>query len=99
MSDFILKNVHRERVDFSKIKTVFPIPDLLDVQRESYKRFLQLDLQPAERQDLGLQSVFNSVFPMSDFRGTSSLEFVEYSNGNWECKCRKLQGLEHLRGK
>ena len=98
MSDFITKNVHRERVDFAKIKTVFPIPDLLDVQRESYKRFLQMDLLTAERQDLGLQSVFNSVFPITDFRGTSSLEFVEYSIGNWECKCGKLQGLEHLRG-
>jgi DNA-directed RNA polymerase subunit beta len=82
MSDFI-KNVYRERVDFAKIRTVFPIPNLLEVQKQSYQRFLQMDLLPSEREDIGLQSVFNSVFPITDFRGTSSLEFVEYSIGNW----------------
>ena len=96
MADFV-KNVYRERVDFAKIKTVFPIPNLLDVQKQSYRRFLQMDLLPSEREDVGLQAVFNSVFPITDFRGTSSLEFVEYSIGNWECKCSKLNGLEHLR--
>src|SRR5437763_8961110 len=52
---------------------------------------------PSEREDAGLQSVFKSVFPISDFRENSSLEFIEYSIGNWECKCGKLQGLHHLR--
>ncbi|MBI3940849.1 MAG: DNA-directed RNA polymerase subunit beta [Acidobacteria bacterium] len=98
MSDF-LKNVYRERHNFAKIKTSFPIPNLLEVQKKSYQRFLQMDLLPTEREDVGLQSVFNSVFPITDFRGTSSLEFVDYSIGNWECKCGKLRGLEHLRGK
>ena len=45
----------------------------------------------------GLQTVFNSVFPISDFRGVSDLEFVDYSIGNWECKCGNLKGLHHLR--
>ena len=98
MSDF-MENVYRERLDFAKIKSVFPIPNLLEVQRQSYQRFLQMDLLPGEREDLGLQSVFSSVFPITDFRGTSSLEFVEYSIGDWECKCGTLRGLEHLRGK
>ncbi|MFQ5928167.1 MAG: DNA-directed RNA polymerase subunit beta [Acidobacteriota bacterium] len=96
MADF-MKNVYRERVDFAKIKSVFPIPNLLEVQKISYQRFLQMDLLPSEREDVGLQSVFNSVFAITDFRGTSSLEFVDYSIGNWECKCGKLEGLEHLR--
>src|SRR5437899_3151978 len=52
---------------------------------------------PSEREDAGLQSVFKSVFPISDFRENSSLEFIEYSIGNWECKCGKLAGLHHLR--
>ncbi|MBX9603762.1 MAG: DNA-directed RNA polymerase subunit beta [Bryobacteraceae bacterium] len=56
-----------------------------------------MDLLPAERDDSGLQSVFASVFPISDFRGLSQLEFVEYSIGNWECKCGTLKGLHHLR--
>src|SRR5579871_6493474 len=72
-----------ERVDFSKIKTSIPIPNLIEVQKKSYERFLQM--------------VFNSVFPISDFRGVSDLEFVDYSIGNWECKCGNLKGLHHLR--
>ncbi|MCC6858806.1 MAG: DNA-directed RNA polymerase subunit beta [Bryobacterales bacterium] len=86
-----------ERVDFSKIRTSIPIPNLIEVQKKSYERFLQMDLLPNERDDVGLQSVFNSVFPISDFRGVSQLEFVDYSIGNWECKCGNLKGLHHLR--
>ncbi|MGH7552512.1 MAG: DNA-directed RNA polymerase subunit beta, partial [Longimicrobiales bacterium] len=86
-----------ERVDFSKIKTSIPIPNLIEVQKRSYERFLQMDLLPNERDDAGLQTVFTSVFPISDFRGLSQLEFVDYSIGNWECKCGNLKGLHHLR--
>ena len=93
-----LKNVYRERKDFARRPSIFPIPNLLEVQKTSYRRFLQMDLLPPERDDFGLQSVLSSVFPISDFRGTSSLEFVDYSIGGWQCKCGKLEGLEHLRG-
>ncbi len=93
----IQQNGVSERVDFSKIKTSIPIPNLIEVQKKSYERFLQMDLLPAEREDIGLQTVFNSVFPISDFRGVSDLEFVDYSIGNWECKCGNLKGLHHLR--
>ena len=86
-----------ERIDFSKIGTAVPIPNLIEVQKKSYDRFLQMDRLPSEREDSGLQSVFNSVFPITDFRGISSLEFVDYSIGNWECKCGNLKGLHHLR--
>ncbi|MCX6544828.1 MAG: DNA-directed RNA polymerase subunit beta [Acidobacteria bacterium] len=91
------KNIYRERIDFSKIKTTVPIPNLIEIQRKSYERFLQMNRLPTEREDIGLQSVFKSVFPISDFRENSSLEFIEYSIGNWECKCGRLQGLQHLR--
>ena len=93
------KNVYRERIDFSKIKTTVPIPNLIEIQKKSYERFLQMNRLPSEREDVGLQSVFKSVFPISDFRENSSLEFIEYSIGNWECKCGRLMGLEHLRKK
>jgi DNA-directed RNA polymerase subunit beta len=86
-----------ERVDFSKIYTSAQIPNLIEVQRESYNRFLQMDLIPEERENIGLQAVFGSVFPVSDFRETATLEFVEYQIGNWQCKCGNLEGLEHLR--
>src|SRR5919106_6195069 len=91
------KNIYRERIDFSKIKTTIPIPNLIEIQKKSYERFLQMNRLPSEREDAGLQSVFKSVFPISDFRENSSLEFIEYSIGNWECKCGKLSGLHHLR--
>ncbi len=86
-----------ERQDFSKIKTAVPIPNLIDIQRESYNRFLQMDLLPEEREGTGLQSVFKSVFPISDFRETATLDFVEYHIGNWQCKCGNLEGLKYLR--
>src|SRR3954454_5832633 len=86
-----------ERVDFSKFYTSAQIPNLIEVQRESYNRFLQMDLIPEERDYIGLQSVFASVFPVSDFRETATLEFVKYQIGNWQCKCGNLEGLEHLR--
>ncbi len=91
------KNVYRERIEFSKIRTTIPIPNLIEIQKKSYERFLQMTRLPSERDDAGLQSVFKSVFPISDFRGNSSLEFIEYSIGNWECKCGRLTGLHHLR--
>ncbi|HEY6219024.1 MAG TPA: hypothetical protein VIV65_03135, partial [Gemmatimonadaceae bacterium] len=85
------------RHDFSKIRSYMALPNLIDVQRKSYDRFLQMNLLPEEREDTGLQSVFTSVFPFSDFRETCSLDFVKFSIGNWECKCGSLKGLEHLR--
>jgi len=86
-----------ERVDFSKIYTTAQIPNLIEVQRESYNRFLQMDLIPEERDKVGLHAVFQSIFPVSDFRETATLEYVEYQIGNWQCKCGNLEGLEHLR--
>ena len=87
----------RQRINFSKIPTVIKIPNLIEVQRRSYERFLQMNLLPSEREDAGLQAVFNSVFPITDFRGIAQLDFVDYSIGNWECKCGSLKGLHHLR--
>ncbi len=91
------KRAIRSRLDFSKIPTEIQIPNLIEVQRRSYERFLQMDKLPTERDDLGLQSVFASVFPITDFRNLSELEFVDFAIGNWECKCGHLKGLHHLR--
>src|SRR5262245_11966544 len=91
------KSTSRERTNFSKIRTAIQIPNLIEVQKKSYERFLQMNMLPEEREDTGLQAVFNSVFPISDFRGVSTLEFISYSIGNWECKCGNLKGLHHLR--
>src|ERR1700716_721015 len=86
-----------ERKNFSKIRSFMDLSNLIDVQRRSYERFLQMNLLPEERDESGLQAVFTSVFPFSDFRGACELQFVKYAIGNWECKCGRLKGLEHLR--
>ena len=50
----------RERVNFSKIRTAIQIPNLIEVQKNSYERFLQMNMLPEEREDTGLQAVFGS---------------------------------------
>ncbi|RPH49833.1 MAG: DNA-directed RNA polymerase subunit beta [Desulfobacteraceae bacterium] len=71
----------RLRKNFGKIQRIVEIPDLIGMQRESYRRFLQIDVPPEKREDIGLQSVFKSVFPIKDFTGSASLEFVSYRFG------------------
>ncbi len=90
---------YRERKDFSKIKSLFPIPNLLDIQKKSYLEFLQMELLPEEREEIGLQAAFKDVFPISDFKETTQLDFISYSIGNWECKCGSLKGVENFRGR
>ena len=68
----------RVRRNFAKIPKIIDIPNLIDVQKSSYAKFLQQDTPPDKRQDIGLQAVFKSVFPIVDFNETSSLEFVQY---------------------
>ncbi|BBO92571.1 DNA-directed RNA polymerase subunit beta [Desulfosarcina ovata] len=68
----------RIRKSFGKIKKIVEIPDLIGMQRDSYQRFLQMDIPPEKREDIGLQAVFKSVFPIKDFTGSASLEFVSY---------------------
>ena len=92
-----INRTNSRRRDFSRIVTTLPIPNLIDVQRRSYERFLQMALLPEERSNQGLQAVFTSIFPFSDFRETCSLDFVKYSIGDWQCKCGTLEGLEYLR--
>ncbi|MDI6853406.1 MAG: DNA-directed RNA polymerase subunit beta [Deltaproteobacteria bacterium] len=70
------------RKSFGKIERVVDISNLIEMQRESYTRFLQKDAPPHERQNFGLQGVFKSVFPIRDFSGACSLEFVDYTLGD-----------------
>src|SRR5215467_3571072 len=71
-------NPQRLRRNFAHIKNIIEIPNLIEIQRESYDKFLQLKVTPEERDDQGLQAVFKSVFPIRDFNQTASLEFVSY---------------------
>ena len=68
----------RVRKFFGHIKEVAEMPNLIEVQKASYDQFLMVDEPAGGRLDEGLQAVFRSVFPISDFSGTSMLEFVRY---------------------
>jgi DNA-directed RNA polymerase subunit beta len=72
------ENAPRVRKSFSKIASILEIPNLIDIQKQSFERFLQTHVEPEKRESVGLQAVFNSVFPIKDFSDTASLEFVGY---------------------
>jgi DNA-directed RNA polymerase subunit beta len=83
------------RFDFSKLTSVMEIPNLLAVQLDSFRDFLQLEIAPEKRDKKGLQAVFQDIFPISDARGNFSLEFVSFKIGNpkytvEECQERDL---------
>jgi DNA-directed RNA polymerase subunit beta len=68
----------RNRLDFAKIPTILEIPNLIEIQQESYEKFLQINTPPEQRKDIGLQEVFKSVFPIVDFNEMARLEFDSY---------------------
>lgn len=72
----------RERRDFSKIPVKIGIPNLIEIQKASYERFMQREALPDQRADIGLQSAFTSVFPISDYNNTTMVEFIDYSIGD-----------------
>ncbi|MBS3818669.1 DNA-directed RNA polymerase subunit beta [bacterium] len=92
-----IDNQYRNRINFSKIKSSFPMPELLSVQKNFYSDFLQMELLPEERKDVGLQAAFKDIFPISDFKETTQLDYINYSIGDWECKCGRLKGVENSR--
>jgi DNA-directed RNA polymerase subunit beta len=70
------------RKNYGKIKEVLEIPNLIEIQLDSYEKFLQKDIVPDKRDAIGLQAVFNSVFPIRDSHETTTLEFVKYDMGD-----------------
>lgn len=68
----------RLRKDFSRIRGIIDIPNLIKLQKNSYEKFLQFDTAPEDKKDEGLHAIFKSVFPIRDFNNTASLEFVTY---------------------
>jgi len=70
------------RKNFGQVKKILDIPNLIEIQTKSYENFLQRDVPPAKREMMGLQAAFKSVFPISDFSGKCSLEFVSYKLGD-----------------
>jgi DNA-directed RNA polymerase subunit beta len=70
------------RRNFGRVKKIQDIPNLIEIQTRSYEKFLQADVPLAKRRNIGLQGAFKSVFPISDFSGKCSLEFVSYKIGD-----------------
>ncbi len=78
------------RKKYGKIKEILDIPNLIEIQLNSYEKFLQKDVPPEKRENIGLQAVFKSVFPIKDAHETISLEFKKYEIGepkNTEEEC------------
>src|SRR5450432_1599480 len=69
----------RIRKNLGRIGRVIEVPNLIDIQKSSYDKFLQATVLPNNRQEVGLQAVFRSVFPIKDFDGTSELVYVSYN--------------------
>ena len=91
-----------DRQSFGKIHEVVAMPNLLEVQIESYRSFLQLQTHPNKRQRRGLHLVFESIFPISDTQNIYTLEYADYSIGNprysvEECRERGMTFAAPLR--
>ncbi len=73
--------MERVRKNFATAAAILEPPHLISMQRLSYEKFLQMDCDPDEREDYGLQGILQNVFPINDFNGICSLEFVRYKFG------------------
>ena len=69
----------RHRMNLGRVESIVDIPNLIDIQKSSYDKFLQSEVAPRERKETGLEAVFRSVFPIKDFDGTSELVYVSYN--------------------
>ncbi|HET6913240.1 MAG TPA: DNA-directed RNA polymerase subunit beta [Rhodanobacteraceae bacterium] len=95
MSNYSFTEKKRIRKDFGKRPPVLDVPNLLTIQTDSYRDFLQADVAPARREDKGLQAALKSVFPISSYSGNAALEYVEYRFGEpafdeRECRMRGM---------
>jgi len=70
-----------ERINFGKIKEIIAPPNLIELQTNSYAEFLQLDVAPSRRKNVGLQAVFKEVFPIESYDGKCVLDFHSYDIG------------------
>jgi len=81
----------RIRKSFGKRQSALRVPYLLQIQKASYKKFLQADTPPEQRIDQGLQAAFKSVFPIESYNGNAALEFVSYRLGTPSFDVRECQ--------
>ncbi len=89
--DYSFTEKKRIRKSFSKRAQLDEIPNLLDIQQESYRKLLQKGVVPDQRIDLGLQAAFKSVFPIESYSGSASLDFSTYKLGQPAFDVRECQ--------
>ena len=65
--------------NFSKVGDAMPIPDLIQIQTDSYERFLQQDIDPAKRASLGLEGLLREIFPIISYDEKMRLEYLDYA--------------------
>ena len=95
MTKYSFTEKKRIRKDFGKRKSILEVPFLLAIQVDSYRQFLQEDVDPAKRVDRGLHAALKSVFPISSYNGNAALEYVGYKLGEpafdeRECRTRGM---------
>ncbi len=73
-----MARVLRERLRFGNVPLFLEVPNLVEIQKRSFDKFLQKDIPPDKREELGLQAAFLSVFPIMDYNETASIEFLGY---------------------
>ena len=74
-----MASVIRNRVNLGKIEEVTEVPYLIDIQRKSFERFLQLDTPLSERLNIGMEAAFRSIFPIVDYNETTSIEYLGFT--------------------
>jgi len=89
--------MERVRKQFASASSILEPPHLISMQRASYEHFLQMNLEHEEREDIGLQSILKEIFPINDFNGVCSLEFVRYKFGEPKYTVQECQqrGMTH----
>ena len=96
LKDLFVRNI--ERKGFGKIEEVVSIPNLIEIQKTSYENFLQMNVPVDKRTNTGLQGVFNSVFPISDYESTCTLEFVSYriEKSKYDVEESRQRGINYV---
>ena len=98
----VQQNIYRQRVDFSKIASKVPIPNLIDIQKRSYDEFLQMNLLHSERETRGLKAVFESMFPVQNGKNPDgtyySYKTLTCPNCGKRTKARVVKRVDRVAG-
>jgi len=78
MAEFVPVGKKRSRLTFGRVRDLVEIPDMVEVQRDSYRSFFQEDVDPDKRDSVGLQELLDEIFPIESYDGSFALEFVRY---------------------